>query len=69
MAHAEAGAGFGGQLAHLLRGHLFVGFVVEMQGLAAARVVAHNAVEDHHRAVFALLGRGDQSFRRRWARG
>ena len=34
-----------------------------MQGPASARVVAHNAVEDHHRAVFAALGRGNHLLR------
>ena len=53
-------AGSDGELAHLLQRHLFVGFVVKVEGLAAAGVVADDAVEDDHRAVGALLGCGDE---------
>ena len=60
VANAELSARLGGQFAHLLDGHLFVGFVVEVEGLAAAGVVAHDAVEDDDGAVFAAFGRGNE---------
>src|ERR1035437_5973324 len=60
VAHTKAGNGVVSQGVHLLHGHLLVGFVVEVQGLAAARMVAHNAVEHHHRAVFSALDGGDK---------
>ena len=56
-------AGLIGRLPHLPDGHLFIGLVVQMEGAASARMVAHNAVEDHHRAIFAALGRGHELFR------
>jgi len=55
MADIEAGVGFGCQLPHLFLGHLAVGFVVEMEGLAATGLVAHDAVKNHDCAVFATL--------------
>src|SRR5258708_28006002 len=42
VAHAEAGESFARKLVHLPGGHLFVGFVVEIERLAAAAVVAHD---------------------------
>src|SRR6202043_3071885 len=48
VADAEAGDGFGGERAHLFERHLLVGLVVEEEGLAAAGVVADDAVEDDH---------------------
>ena len=62
VAHAEAGDGLVRQLLHLLGGHLFVGFVVEMERAAAAGVVAHDAVEDDDRAVLAALESGNEFF-------
>src|ERR1035438_1361444 len=60
VAHGEARPRFLRKLAHLTQRHLFVGFVVEMQSPTAAGVFAHDAVEDNHRAVFALLGFCDE---------
>src|SRR5580704_250516 len=46
IAHFEASNRFARQLVHLLHGHLCVGLVVEVEGFAAAGVVADDAVED-----------------------
>jgi len=51
-------------LIHILpERHLFIGLVIQMQGPAPACVVTHNAVENHHRAVFAALGSSNSTFR------
>ncbi len=57
FAHREALAGFRSKLAHLIQGHLFVGFVNEMSGATAASVVSHDAIEDNDCAVLTLLER------------
>src|SRR4051812_17631181 len=43
------------QLFHLLQCHLFVSFVIEIEGLSVAAMVAHDAVEYAHRAIFRAL--------------
>ena len=44
-------------LAHFRVSHRLVGFVFEIQRLAALEIVAHEAVEDHQRAVFGRFQR------------
>ena len=60
VADAESVAGLARELVHLSQRHLFVGFVVKVEGLAAAGVVADDAVEDDDGAVLAVLGGGDE---------
>ena len=56
MAHAKLLPRLLRQPVHLLQSHLFVGFVVQAQRAPPTRIVPHNAIEDHHRAVLAALG-------------
>jgi hypothetical protein len=44
------------KLGNLALGHLLVRLIVQIQRAPPARIVAHNAVEDHDRAVASLLG-------------
>src|SRR5665213_2104915 len=53
MPHCEFRKGLLGQLVHLLQRHLFIGFVIEVERAAAARVVAHDTVEDYDSAVLS----------------
>src|ERR1022692_481773 len=52
-----------GQRLHLLQCHLFVGFVVEIEGLAAARLVADHALKDKRGAIFSALEARNSSLR------
>src|SRR5260370_3880787 len=44
-----------GKICELLEGHLFVSFVVEIESLPAARLVAYHAFEDDRSPVLAPL--------------
>src|ERR1700722_12073541 len=59
MAHCESLPRFSGKLAQLAQRHLFIGLVIQMQRLTTARVIAHDAIEDDDRAIFALFGIAD----------
>ena len=57
LTHAEPLHCFFAQRLHLLKRHLLVSLIVQMQCPAAARVVAHNAVKHTHRPIPAGLDR------------
>ncbi len=67
VADAEVLDGLGAEKLHLRECHLLVGFVVEVQGAAAAGVVANDAVEDADGSVGAGLDGRARWLRRRWA--
>src|SRR5450432_1266836 len=51
----KVGQGLKSKFLHLLERHGFVGFVVEVESLAASSVVADDALEDRSRAIFGTL--------------
>ncbi len=60
---AKSARAWAASMSHLGERHLLVGLVDEIQGAAAARVVAHHAVEDNQRSVFGPLQAGDRRVR------
>ena len=60
--NAELGPCAVGDFVHLLQRHFLIGFVIEMERLAATRVIADDAVEDDNGAIFGTLGELNQGF-------